>query len=125
MRRRVEAAAVARLGTLGDGQVHLVPITFAIEGDSLYFAVDRKPKRTPDLRRLRNIAAHPAVAVLVDSYDDDWSRLWWVRLDGVAEVLPESEEGGRALTLLQERYPQYRDEPPPGPVVAIRIRRWT
>ena len=124
MRRHVQGVMVARLATVRQGRPHLVPITFALEGDDLYFAVDRKPKTGADLQRLRNIAANPAVSVLIDSYEDDCSRIWWVRLDGTAEILPRGVEAGRALALLAERYPQYRADPPPGPVVAVRVARW-
>lgn len=126
MRRLLEEARVARLATAGaDGMPHVVPITFALEGDTLYFAVDAKPKRTTGLKRLRNIAANPAVSVLVDHYEDDWDRLWWVRVDGAARVVEDSAESKRAGQLLAARYEQYRSAPPPGPVVAITIDRMT
>src|ERR1700730_15047208 len=87
MKRRVESASVARLATTGaNRKPHVVPICFAIEGQTLYFAVDSKPKQTTNLKRLRNIAANPAVSILVDHYEDDWDRLWWVRLDGSARI---------------------------------------
>lgn len=104
-----------------DGKPHIVPITFAIEGNILYFAVDAKPKKTADLKRLRNIASNPAVSILIDHYDDDWNQLWWVRLDGDARILTERSESERALDLLVSRYPQYRTNRPNGPVVAIAI----
>jgi PPOX class probable F420-dependent enzyme len=126
MRRRVEAARVARLATSdADGRPHIVPISFALDGDSLYFAVDAKPKRTADLKRLRNIAANPAVAILVDHYEDDWKQLWWVRLDGKARVVSEPTEIQRALDLLVQRYAQYRATRPSGPVVAVSIEGMT
>ena len=82
-RGRFAAARVARLATAdATGQPHLVPVTFAVAGDMVYTAVDAKPKRTTALRRLANVAANPRVSLLVDHYDDDWSRLWWVRADG-------------------------------------------
>jgi PPOX class probable F420-dependent enzyme len=122
MRRRLDEARVARLATIGDGRrPHLVPITFVVANDTIYFAVDTKPKRTTHLQRLRNIAANPAVSVLADHYDEDWTRLWWVRVDGAARVLPPGEEADRAVDLLVERYPQYRLARPTGPVVAISI----
>jgi PPOX class probable F420-dependent enzyme len=124
-RRRLGSVRVARLGTVTpSGQPHLVPITFALAGDVLYSAVDRKPKSTTALRRLVNIAAHPAVSVLADVYDDDWDRLWWVRADGTARVL-DAGAAGPALALLAARYPAYADAPPPGPVIAVAISRWT
>ena len=127
-RSRFAAARAARLATVGaDGRPHLVPIVFAVDGDTLYTAVDDvKPKATQRLRRLRNIAANPAVALLADHYDDDWSALWWVRADGTARVLdPADAEAGRARALLAERYEQYRAAPPPGPVIAVAVERWT
>jgi PPOX class probable F420-dependent enzyme len=102
-----------------------VPICFALDGDTLYFAVDAKPKRTRDLKRLRNIAANPAVSVLVDHYENDWSKLWWVRVDGTARKVGDSAEADRAIELLMSRYPQYRAARPAGPVVAISIGRLT
>jgi PPOX class probable F420-dependent enzyme len=114
---------VARLATVGpDGRPHLVPIVFAVAGDLIYSSVDAKPKRTRKLRRLANIAANPRVSVLADHYEDDWSRLWWVRADGVARVVDESPE---ALTALADRYEQYRSAPPAGPFVEITVDRWT
>jgi PPOX class probable F420-dependent enzyme len=127
-RSRFAAARVARLATAGaDGRPHLVPVVFALDGDTLYTAVDDvKPKATQRLRRLRNIAENPAVALLADHYDDDWSALWWVRADGAARVVdPGEPEAGRARALLAERYPQYRAAPPPGPVIAVAVERWT
>jgi PPOX class probable F420-dependent enzyme len=119
---RLTAARVARLATTDpDGRPHLVPIVFALEGDTLYSAVDRKPKRSTRLRRIENARERPDVTVLVDHYDDDWGRLWWIRLRGCARVLDEGEEREHALELLQEKYPQYRDEPPDGPVLAVDV----
>jgi PPOX class probable F420-dependent enzyme len=124
MRRRIGRAAVAHLATVGvDGKPHIVPITFAPDGDVLFFAVDHKPKKTADLQRLRNIEANPAVSVLVDHYDDEWTQLWWVRVDGSARVLTAGAEFERAISLLVERYAQYRSARPDGPVVAITIER--
>ena len=126
MRRRFAAASVAHLATVGpDGNPHIVPVCFALEDETLYFAVDSKPKRTPDLKRLRNIAANPAVSVLVDHYEDDWSRLWWVRLDGAARVLTDAAEMLRAVDLLAARYSQYRTHTPAGPVVEVVIAGMT
>ena len=122
MRSRFTSASVARLATVGpDGRPHIVPISFALEDQTLYFAVDSKPKRTTDLKRLRNIAANPAVSVLVDHYDDDWNRLWWVRVDGDAHVVTDDAEARTAVRLLAARYSQYRLNPPAGPVVGIAI----
>ncbi len=124
MRRRVTAAKVAHLATAGrDGRPHVVPICFVLEGDVLYFTVDAKPKRTANLKRLRNIAANPAVSVLVDHYEDEWDKLWWVRIDGTARVVASGAQAEHALDLLAERYPQYRRVRPGGPVVAVSIER--
>jgi PPOX class probable F420-dependent enzyme len=126
-RRRFAAGRVARLATVGaGGQPHVVPIVFEVAGNTVYSAVDDKPKRTTALRRLANIAANPHVAVLVDHYDDaDWAALWWVRADGSARVVdPGAIEGRTAIRLLAERYPQHRDRPPTGPVIAVDVDRW-
>jgi PPOX class probable F420-dependent enzyme len=126
MRRRIEGASVARLATVGpDGRPHIVPITFAPTEDALYFAVDQKPKKSADLQRLRNIEANPAVSVLFDHYEDDWSRLWWVRVDGSARIVRDGAELEMAFTLLSRRYPQYRSARPVGPAVVIEIERMT
>ncbi|TMC84237.1 MAG: TIGR03668 family PPOX class F420-dependent oxidoreductase [Chloroflexi bacterium] len=124
MRRRISEMPVARLATVdATGRPHIVPICFVIDGDTLYFAIDAKPKRTPDLKRLRNIAAHPAVSVLFDHYEDNWSRLWWVRVDGTAHRVDDAADADRAIDLLVGRYPQYARARPGGPVVAISIER--
>jgi PPOX class probable F420-dependent enzyme len=123
---RVRDARVGRLATVGrDGRPHLVPICFALDGDVLYSAVDEKPKRSQLLKRLENIRSHPQVAVIVDHYEEDWSRLWWVRLDGKAEVLESGDEREHALALLRSKYEQYRAQPPTGPVIAVRVERLT
>lgn len=112
-------ARVARLATTGP---HLVPIVFALVGDVIHTAVDGKPKRSRALRRLANIAADPRVSVLADHYDEDWSRLWWVRADGIARVLDDSPAG---LTALTSKYVQYQEAPPAGPFVEIKVERWS
>ena len=85
--------------------------------------MDAKPKRTAALKRLENVRANPRVAVLADHYEDDWSRLWWVRLDGRARVVEDAGERSRALALLGAKYEQYRVEPPGGPVLAVEVER--
>jgi PPOX class probable F420-dependent enzyme len=126
---RLTAARVARLATTDpDGRPHLVPIVFAVDGDTLYSAVDRKPKRSSTLRRIENARARPDVTILVDHYEEDWDHIWWIRLRGRARVLDDGEERDRALALLREKYPQYRTEPPDGPVLAVDVtdlREWT
>ena len=125
MRSRVTAARVAQLATVGGtGSPHLVPFCFVLDGETLYSAVDRKPKRTTRLRRLENAAAEPRVCVLVDHYEEDWSRLWWVRLDGRALTLEPGAEADGALAALADKYPQYRSAPPDGPVLRIDVERW-
>jgi PPOX class probable F420-dependent enzyme len=119
------AARVARLATVDpQGRPHVVPICFVLDGDTLYTAVDEKPKRTRRLKRLANIEANPHVEVLIDHYEDDWSRLWWVRLRGTARIV----EDRRAVDLLAAKYPQYAGSPPAGPVIAVSIEKrseWT
>jgi PPOX class probable F420-dependent enzyme len=126
MRGRVETARVARLATLtSDGTPHLVPFCFVLAGDVLYSAVDRKKKRTPRLRRLANVARDPRVTVLVDHYEEDWARLWWVSLTGRARELDPGSEAEQALRLLTQKYQQYLEQPPEGPVLRIEVNRWS
>jgi PPOX class probable F420-dependent enzyme len=129
-RRRFAAATVARLATAdASGRPHLVPITFALlEDDILVSAVDHKPKRTTALRRLANIELNPQVALLADQYSEDWTRLWWVRADGLARVVAPDQEAPlrrSALRALAERYRQYGDRPPEGPLVVINVTGWS
>lgn len=136
-RRRFATARVARLATSdAEGHPHIVPLVFALasgretgktrSGDTIYSAVDAKPKRSVALRRLANIAANPRVAVLVDHYEGDWHALWWVRADGSGRILDADESEGRdGIARLVARYPQYREQPPRGPVLAIDVARWS
>jgi PPOX class probable F420-dependent enzyme len=128
-RRRFAAARVARLATAdAGGRPHLVPMVFTVVTgtDTVYSAVDAKPKRSTSLRRLANIAANPHVAVLVDHYADDWHALWWVRADGTGRILDTDQpEAHDAIARLVMRYPQYREQPPLGPVLAIDVARWS
>jgi PPOX class probable F420-dependent enzyme len=120
------SARVARLATVREsGGPHLIPICFALDGDTLFTAVDHKPKRTADLARLRNIAAEPRVSVLADLYDEDWSQLWWARMDGMAEVTDDPAAREHAIGLLRARYVQYTDAPPDGPVVVVAATTWS
>jgi PPOX class probable F420-dependent enzyme len=119
---------VAHLATADRrGAPHVVPVCFAIEGDALYITVDEKPKRADvPLKRLRNIAENPAVAVVVDRYDDDWTRLGWVMLRGRAEILTDGAEHARAQDVLRARYPQLNDMRIGSlPVIAVRVERVT
>jgi PPOX class probable F420-dependent enzyme len=121
------AAPVARLATAGaDGVPHLVPVVFAMpehRSDLLYTAVDSKPKTTQRLRRLVNIENNPAVSLLVDHYDDDWSTLWWVRADGIATIHHSGVEMATGYALLRAKYPQYERVGLDGPVVTVAISR--
>ncbi|MGD0430145.1 MAG: TIGR03668 family PPOX class F420-dependent oxidoreductase [Acetobacteraceae bacterium] len=123
-----ERSRVGRLATAdAKGAPHLVPVCYAIIGDSLYITIDEKPKRTGvPLKRLRNITENPEVAVTVDRWDEDWSRLAWVMLRGRAEILNDGEEHDLAQARLRERYPQYRAmDLDRLPVIAMRIARAT
>lgn len=125
-RERFAAARVARLATAdAAGVPHLVPVVFAVAGEVVYTAIDAKPKRTAALRRLANIEANPRVALLVDHYDEDWDALWWVRADGVARIVDDEDEARAAVALLAARYRAYRETPPPGPVIAVDVGRWS
>lgn len=145
-RTRFAAARHAYLATAdADGAPHLVPVTFALlsgengatgdapsdagagapTSDEIVVAVDHKPKTTRDLKRLRNLAENPRVAFLVDRYDDDWAHLWWVRADGTATVEHEGEPRAAALDALAARYPQYREHRPDGPLIRVRVTRWS
>ena len=124
MRRLVSEARVARLGTIDpDGSPNLIPFCFALEGNTLYSGVDEKPKRTKRLQRLENIRRDPRVMVLIDHYEEEWEKAWWVRLRGTARML-EPREGARHKQLLVDRYPQYVDEPPDDELLAIEIHEW-
>ena len=125
-RRLLADASVARLATVTEsGRPHIVPVTFAVDGDHVYIAVDAKPKTTANLRRLRNIRGNPRVALLADHYDDDWTSLWWVRADGLAAIADDPRQMAGPIALLAGRYRQYREKPPPGPVIDITVQRWT
>jgi PPOX class probable F420-dependent enzyme len=123
-RRFVASRRVAHLATADRrGAPYVVPVCFAIDGDSLYIAIDEKPKGDPKrLKRLRNIADNPAVAVTADRWDEDWRRLGWVMLRGHAEILEAGAEHARAQALVEARYPQLATMTIAGlPVIALRI----
>lgn len=124
-RGRFAAARVAVLATVSAaGQPHLVPVTFALTGDTLWSATDGKPKRGRQLRRHGNIAADPRVSLLVQHWDEEWSRLWWVRADGLATVTAEPATVARAVAALRAKYEQYHHVPLGPPVTEVRITGW-
>src|SRR3712207_8673184 len=118
LRRRFASSPVARLATVRpDGRPHIVPVAFVLAGNVIFTAVDAKPKKSARLQRLTNLEAEPRCSLLVDHYEDDWSRLWWVRADGEGAVLqPAAAASG--LTALVERHAQYRELAPTGPLLA-------
>ena len=124
-RRRFSSAEVAVLATVdATGAPHAVPVTFVVDRDTAWTAVDGKPKRSAALRRHDNIRANPRVSLLAQHWDADWSRLWWVRADGTA-VLDDSEDTLRRVAgLLGAKYPQYQHVPVAGPVIEISLRGW-
>jgi PPOX class probable F420-dependent enzyme len=127
-RRFLNLVRVAHLATVGsDAEPHLVPVCFCLDHNTVYITVDEKPKRTDiPLKRIRNIQENPAVAVTVDRWDEDWTRLAWIMLRGRADILPDGEEHDRAQHQLRLRYPQYHSmNLVPLPVIAVRIKRVT
>jgi PPOX class probable F420-dependent enzyme len=126
---RFAQSPVARLATITpDGIPHLVPVVFAVDGDpadTVYTAVDAKPKTTQRLRRLANIESNPQVSLLVDQYADDWTQLWWVRVDGVAAIHRDGSVLRTGHRLLRAKYPQYQMVPLDGPVIAVTVARWS
>ena len=125
-RDRFANARRAHLATAdAAGHPHLVPVTFAVSSDRVYIAIDSKPKRSMDLKRLKNFAENPSVTLLADEYDDDWTRLWWARADGTARILTDDADRQAPIQLLQARYPQYVAEVPQGPVIEVTVNRWS
>ena len=125
-RERFAGSPVAVLGTSGaNGVSHLVPVTYLVSGDKVFIAVDGKPKRTQNLKRLRNIAENPQVCLLAQRYDDDWTRLWWARADGTARIIEPDDVPFGVLGALTERYPWYRTNPPDGPVIEVAVHTWS
>jgi len=107
-----------------DARPHIVPCCFVLHAQTVFSAVDAKPKSTPDLRRLQNLKTNASASLLVDHYDEDWTTLWWVRVDGSGHVVDDGDERERAYGLLTAKYHQYRETPPPGPFLAIDIDHW-
>jgi PPOX class probable F420-dependent enzyme len=123
--RLLESARVARLGLVDDdGAPRVLPVSYAVSEGTLVSAVDHKPKRRPgeELARIRWLRARPRAALTVDSYEEDWSQLAWVQALGAVEVVAAAD-APTAIEALTARYPQYRDRPPPGPVLALRPDR--
>lgn len=118
----IASEPVARLATTRpSGKPHLVPITFVVDGERIITMVDHKPKTTTHLIRLANIEVNPGVSVLVDHYEERWSELWWVRVDGVGTIHTGGETWARARSLLAAKYHQYSDQPPTGPAIVIDV----
>ena len=125
LRQRVEAARVGHLATVRpDGRPHVVPCCFVLVDDTAYSAVDAKPKSTLLLQRLRNLAAHPEASLVIDHYEEDWTHLWWIRLDGSTRVLEPGPERDTAIDALTAKYSQYVEQPPPGAVIALDVETW-
>lgn len=131
-RARFTQSPVARLATsTPDGKPHLVPVVFAVSTvgpdnhDLVYTAVDAKPKTTQRLRRLANIRANPRVSLLVDHYADDWTQLWWIRVDGIAAIHSDGPQLDTGYALLRAKYPQYQAVSLDGPVIAVTVHRWS
>ena len=136
MRRLVESARVARLATVdAAGRPHLVPVCFVLvsgtsdvsgeggdHGDRVHIAVDHKPKRSTELRRTANLRATGQACLLIDHYDEDWSQLWWVRLDGHGAQEDDPHQASQIIDALAAKYPQYRERRPDGPVLTIEIQ---
>lgn len=123
---RLARSPVARLGTITpDSRPHIVPVTFAIAADSVLTMIDQKPKSTLALQRLNNLRQVPRATLLADHYDDDWGRLWWVRVDGRATIHHSGEVWDQAREALVSKYAQYSDDPPEGPAIRIELERVT
>jgi PPOX class probable F420-dependent enzyme len=125
----LESCRLGHLSTAdASGRPHGVPVCFALLGQRIYIAIDEKPKRAAplELKRVRNIRENPPVALVVDRYDEDWSKLGYVLVQGTATLLESGEEHRRAIRLLRERYPQYRSMALEGrPIIAIQVERVT
>ena len=115
----LSSARVGRLALLDERDLpRVLPVTYAVWEGAVWSAIDSKPKRSREPARVRRLRRRPEAALLVDRYDDDWSRLEWVEVRGLVSIEPV----GPALEALAARYPQYRDEPPPGPLLRLSVR---
>jgi PPOX class probable F420-dependent enzyme len=126
--RKLREARVGRLATVRpDGTPHVIPFVFALVEDGnelrVYWAVDDKPKKRADIQRLDNIRANPAVEFVIDGYDEDWRRLWWVRASGRGRIVTTDDERARAIDALAEKYPRYLESPSAAALVAIDVYR--
>jgi PPOX class probable F420-dependent enzyme len=126
-RRRFASSPVLRLATVGTGgQPHVVPCTFALDqAGRIVIGIDKKPKSTQNLRRLRNIAENPRVSLLVDEYTEDWTQLWWARADGVGAIERSGAAHSEHWDLLRARYQQYASQVLDGPVIAVGVISWS
>ncbi len=125
-RARFVLSPVAVLGTADQaGASHLVPVTFLPAGGLLFIAIDDKPKRSPDLKRLRNITVNPRVCLLVQHYEADWERLWWARADGTARIVDSKHVPEPVREGLLHRYPWYAQNPPTGSVIEVAVHQWS
>jgi len=128
LRRRINRARVGHLATSDGSTPSVVPVCFVLVGETLYQAIDGKPKSVDpgQLRRVRNVRANPRAALLIDHYVEDWRRLWYVLLRGRARIIERGPEQQRAIIALRKKYPQYRTTVPLAPdalVIAIDVRR--
>lgn len=128
---RLATARVGRLATVTpDGRPHVVPFVFVViartgRSPRVYWAVDAKPKRSERIQRLRNLEANAAAEIVVDGYEEDWDRLWWVRASGSGRLVDDDHERNQALRALLAKYPPYRDLPADATIVAIDVERLT
>jgi PPOX class probable F420-dependent enzyme len=126
MRRKVAEARAVRVGTIDEqGRVHLVPVTFVVDVGTWYSPSDAGPRPA---KRMRNLRADPRVTILIDSYAEDWSQVWWVRLRGHGRVVGSWSEHEHARDLLNEKYPQFAGAPSEegaGPVMAVDVEEWS